>query len=322
MQRYLVNRLLLIIPTVIIISFAIFLIFRLLPGDVALNILSDDGRSTVDPVEYQELRDELGLNDPLMVQYGGWLWDLVRLDGGKSLVTGTSVFSDLGRTLPITLELAAFAIVISGIIALPLGVIGALNQNGVWDLSGRLFTTIGLAMPSFLAGALLFLLLVNQFSWIPPLEFTPFFEDPVANLQQMIFPALVLGFASSAVLTRITRSSMLEVLRQDYVRTARAKGLSPGLVVRRHSLRNALLPLVTLAGIEVAFLLGGSVIVERIFVLPGLGSQMLSAIELRDWVTVQTVVTVFALSILPLNVILDVLYGWLDPRIRLGGGTS
>ena len=205
---------------------------------------------------------------------------------------------------------------------MPVGVIGAINQNGVWDLSGRFFTTIGLAMPSFLAGALLLLLLVNQFSWIPPLEFTPFFEDPVANLQQMIFPALVLGFASSAVLARITRSSMLEVLRQDYVRTARAKGLPPGLVVRRHSLRNALLPLVTLAGLEVGFLLGGSIIVERIFVLPGIGFQLLKAIEVRDWVTVQTIVTIFALSILPLNVALDLLYGWLDPRIRLGGGTA
>ena len=322
MQRYLVSRLLLIIPTVIIISFAIFLIFRLLPGDVALNILSDDGRKTVDPVEYQELRDELGLNDPLMVQYGGWLWDLVRLDGGTSLVTRSSVFSDLRRTLPITLELAVLSIVIGVGIAVPVGVIGAINQNGVWDLSGRFFTTIGLAMPSFLAGALLLLLLVNQFSWIPPLEFTPFFEDPVANLQQMIFPALVLGFASSAVLARITRSSMLEVLRQDYVRTARAKGLPPGLVVRRHSLRNALLPLVTLAGLEVGFLLGGSIIVERIFVLPGIGFQLLKAIEVRDWVTVQTIVTIFALSILPLNVALDLLYGWLDPRIRLGGGTA
>ena len=322
MQRYLVNRFLLIIPTVIIISFAIFLIFRLLPGDVALNILSDDGRKTVDPVEYQELRDELGLNDPLMVQYGGWLWDLVRLDGGTSLVTRSSVFSDLRRTLPITLELAVLSIVIGVGIAVPVGVIGAINQNGVWDLSGRFFTTIGLAMPSFLAGALLLLLLVNQFSWIPPLEFTPFFEDPVVNLQQMIFPALVLGFASSAVLARITRSSMLEVLRQDYVRTARAKGLPPGLVVRRHSLRNALLPLVTLAGLEVGFLLGGSIIVERIFVLPGIGFQLLKAIEVRDWVTVQTIVTIFALSILPLNVALDLLYGWLDPRIRLGGGTA
>ena len=322
MQRYLVNRFLLIIPTVIIISFAIFLIFRLLPGDVALNILSDDGRKTVDPVEYQELRDELGLNDPLMAQYGGWLWDLVRLDGGTSLVTRSSVFSDLRRTLPITLELAVLSIVIGVGIAVPVGVIGAINQNGVWDLSGRFFTTIGLAMPSFLAGALLLLLLVNQFSWIPPLEFTPFFEDPVVNLQQMIFPALVLGFASSAVLARITRSSMLEVLRQDYVRTARAKGLPPGLVVRRHSLRNALLPLVTLAGLEVGFLLGGSIIVERIFVLPGIGFQLLKAIEVRDWVTVQTVVTIFALSILPLNVALDLLYGWLDPRIRLGGGTA
>ncbi len=322
MQRYLVNRFLLIIPTAIIVSFAIFLIFRLLPGDVALNILSDDGRKTVDPVEYQELRDELGLNDPLMVQYGGWLWDLVRLDGGKSLVTGTAVFSDLRRTLPITLELAVFSIFIGVSIAVPLGVIGAINQNGLWDLSGRFFTTIGLAMPSFLAGALLLLLLVNQFSWIPPLEFTPFFDDPLTNLQQMIFPALVLGFASSAVLARITRSSMLEVLRQDYVRTARAKGLPPGLVVRRHSLRNALLPLVTLAGLEVGFLLGGSIIVERIFVLPGIGSQLLKAIEVRDWVTVQTVVTIFALSILPLNVALDLLYGWLDPRIRLGGAAS
>ena len=322
MQRYLVNRFLLIIPTVIIISFAIFLIFRLLPGDVALNILSDDGRKTVDPVEYQELRDELGLNDPLMVQYGGWLWDLVRLDGGTSLVTRSSVFSDLRRTLPITLELAVLSIAIGVGIAVPVGVIGAINQNGIWDLSGRFFTTIGLAMPSFLAGALLLLLLVNQFSWIPPLEFTPFFDDPVVNLQQMIFPSLVLGFASSAVLARITRSSMLEVLRQDYVRTARAKGLSPGLVVRRHSLRNALLPLVTLAGLEVGFLLGGSIIVERIFVLPGIGFQLLKAIEVRDWVTVQTVVTIFALSILPLNVALDLLYGWLDPRIRLGGGTA
>ena len=316
MQNYLTRRLLLMIPTVLVVSLVIFYMFRLLPGDVALNFLTDGGRLTLDREQYDALRAQLGLDRPLFAQYLSWLWDMVRLNGGTSLVTGEPVFNDIARKLPVTAELAALSLLISFAIAVPVGVIGAIKQDSVWDYLGRTFAISGLAMPNFLVGALVFLVLVKYFQWIPPLEFVSLTDDPLENLTQLIFPALVLGHSNSAALARMTRSSMLEVLRQDYVRTARAKGLPARMVIGRHALRNALLPILTVAGVQAGTLLAGAVIVEEIFVLPGIGSRMVDAIFGREWITVQTIVTLFAVMILSLNVVIDALYSWLDPRIR------
>ena len=316
MNTYALRRLLLAIPTLLIVSLVIFFIFRMLPGDAALIEVSEGGRSSVDPAQYQRAIKELGLDRPAIEQYGSWIWGLLRGDGGNSLVSGRPVFEVLAKSIPVTVELAFLALLIGLIISLPLGVMSAVKQDQMWDYGGRLFTVLGLALPSFLAGAVLLLVMVIVFKWLPPLEYTTFLESPTRNLGHLIWPALILAYHESAILVRMTRSSMLEVLRQDYIRTANAKGLQPRVAVVRHALRNALLPVVTIAGIQFASLLAGSVIAETIFVLPGIGSQLLGAIESRDWVVVQTIVFLIAATVLTLNVVLDLLYAWLDPRIR------
>ena len=316
MRTYIARRLLLIVPTIFLVTLFIFAIFRLLPGDAALVRASEGGVSSVDEEQYQQIRHELGLDRPAIVQYGDWVWNLLQGDGGNSFISGQPVFKELKESLPITLELTVMALVISLVIAIPIGVFTAMRQDQLGDYVGRLFTTIGLAAPSFLAGSMLILILVLYVHWLPPLEYKPLLEDPKDNLGQMIWPALILGFHNSAILARITRSAMLEVLRQDYMRTAYAKGLAPRVSVVRHALRNAFLPVVTIAGLEAGNLLGGAVIAENIFVLPGVGNHLIDGIEDRDWVTVQTIVTMFAATFLTLNLIVDLLYAWLDPRIR------
>ena len=318
MRAYLIRRLLLIIPTVLVVSLVLFYIFRLLPGDIVINFLTDGGRVQLDREQYAQMRAELGLDRPLFNQYLSWLWDMVRLNGGTSLLTGEPVFKDIARRLPVTAELAGLSLLIAFAIAIPVGVIGAIKQDSIWDYAVRTFSISGLAMPSFMVGSLVILLLVTYFQWIPPLEFSTLADDPLENLTQMILPALVLGHSNSAALARMTRSSMLEIMRQDYVRTARAKGLIARHVIGRHALRNALLPILTVAGVQAGSLLAGAVIIESIFVLPGIGSRMLDAIFRREWVTVQTIVTLFALMILSMNLLIDILYSWLDPRIRYG----
>lgn len=316
MTTYVIRRLLLAVPSVLVVSILVFTLFRLLPGDAALIKVSEGGTSSVDAERYERVLKELGLDRPAIQQYGDWIWGLLRGDGGTSLITKRPVFEDLKRTVPITLELAILALFMGLVISLPIGVVSAVRQNGWWDYGGRLFAIIGLSMPSFLAGSMLLLLMVVVFSWLPPLHYTPIQDSPIKNLNHMIWPALILGFNSSAILARITRSSMLEVLRQDYVRTAWSKGLHPREVVVRHALRNALLPVVTLTGIQFAYLIAGSVIAEKIFVLPGVGSQLLDAIETRDWVVVQTLVMLIAVTVLVLNIVADLLYAVVDPRIR------
>ena len=316
MSTYVIQRLLLAVPSVLLVSILVFTLFRLLPGDAALIKVSEGGTSSVDAERYERVLKELGLDRPAIQQYGDWIWGLLRGDGGTSLITKRPVFEDLKRTVPITLELAILALFMALVISLPIGVVSAVRQNGWWDYGGRLFAIIGLSMPSFLAGSMLLLLMVVVFNWLPPLQYTPIQDSPITNLNHMIWPAFILGFNASAILARITRSSMLEVLRQDYVRTAWSKGLHPRAVVVRHALRNALLPVVTLTGIQFAYLIGGSVIAEKIFALPGVGSQLLNGIQTRDWVVVQTLVMLIAVTVLVLNIIADLLYAVVDPRIR------
>ena len=316
MQVYIVRRLLLIVPTLFVVSLIIFFILRLLPGDVALVILAGGGDVEVDPQEYTKLRQELGLDRPFYEQYVSWIWGLARLEGGESLFTRRPVFSEIGAGLPVTVELAILSNLIAMVIAIPVGVISAIRQDSIWDYALRIFAISGMAMPVFWTGSLIILLLVIYFQWLPPLQYASLWDDPISNLKQMMFPAITLAHFQAALLSRMTRSTMLEVLRQDYVRTAWAKGLVPRVVILRHALRNALLPVVTLMGLQFGRQLGGTVIVESIFVLPGVGFLLVDAILNRDWPMVQTLITLFAVSFMLINLLVDLVYSWLDPRIR------
>ncbi len=317
MGAYIGRRLFLFLPSVFVVSVIIFLVMQLFPGDVALLILAGDGNAEVDPQLYAELREELGLNRPVLWQYGSWLIGLASLDPGDSLYSGRPIFTEIADSLPVTFELAVLSTIISLVVAIPTGLLAAARQNTPWDYGIRLLAISGLSMPPFFTGSLVILSLIIFFRWIPPLEYASFLSNPTNNLQQMIFPAAVLGFAHAALLSRMTRSSMLEVMRQDYVRTAWAKGLVPRVVLVRHALRNALIPIVTVAGIQFGGMFAGSVVLEGIFALPGVGLLLVDSILNRDWPMVQTLVTLFALVFLVINLLVDVMYGWLDPRVRL-----
>ncbi len=316
MRTYIIRRLILAIPTIFVVSVVVFFLVNYLPGDAALVKVSEGGRSAYTPEQYERAVKELRLDDPWYQRYGGWVGGLFRGDGGKSLISNEPVFSELRQKIPVTVELAVMAMVLGLALSVPIGVLSAVRQDSVWDYGGRLFATVGLALPEFLAGSMLLLTLSLAFNWAPQLVYTPFFEDPLSNLEQFVFPAVILAFHQSAILVRMTRSAMLEVLRQDYMRTAYAKGLRPAVSIVRHALRNAFLPVITIAGIQAANMLGGSVIVERLFSLPGIGAQVVQGLEARDWTVVQTVVLLITIVIVGLNIALDVLYAWFDPRIR------
>lgn len=317
MQGYLIRRVLLIIPTLFVVTILIFSIMRLLPGDAALVILAGNStQGSVDTKRYQEVRHELGLDESYVKQYTKWLWGIAHLDLGKSLNSGESISSEIARTIPVTVELALLSTIIGLMVAIPIGAISAVYQDSPWDYLLRIFGLSGMAMPVFWTGSMMILLLVIFFRWLPPVEWASLFKDPVTNLKQIILPSIALAHFQAALLSRMTRSSLLEVMRQDYVRTARAKGLGSRIVLQRHALRNALLPVITFAGLQFGSLLGGAVIVESIFVLPGVGFLLLHAVLNRDWVMIQALVTLLALSFMLVNLLVDLLYAWLDPRIR------
>lgn len=318
MRRYIAKRLLAMAPIALGVSLIIFTLMRVLPGDIALIILAGEGSegSSVKPEEVAALRESLGLDRPLAEQYATWIWGLVRLDAGKSLWHNRSVFEEIGKRLPLSLELALLSAIVSLAIAIPIGTISAMRQDAWVDYVFRIIAIGGISMPTFWAGTLIMLALVIFFGWMPPLGFTGPFQDPLKNLQQLIWPALALGYYFSAVVSRMTRSCMLEVLRQDYIRTAWSKGLRERIVIVRHALKNALLPVVTIVGVQVGHLIGGTVVMEQIFVLPGMGNALLDAISRRDYPVVQTIIVLMALMFLVVNLVVDLLYGWLDPRIR------
>ena len=317
MARYIVRRLLLIIPTLFVISVVIFAMIRIAPGDPAVVYLSRGEPTKIDEVELADFREKHGLNRPLVTQYGSWVWGLARFEGGLSLWSNRPVFTEISTALPATIELAVISTLIALVIAVPAGLISAIRRDSAWDYGFRAFGITGLAMPDFFTGSMLILILVIFFQWIPPLEYHGFFEDPLANLGQMIWPALILGHIQAALLSRMIRSTTLEVLQQDYVRTAKAKGLRNSAVYLRHAFRNALLPVVTVAGVQFGQVLGGAVIVENIFAIPGIGFKLLEAVQHRDYVMLQTIVVLFALAILLVNLVVDLFYGLLDPRIRI-----
>ena len=317
MLTHLVRRLLLFIPVLVLVSALIFVLVRVLPGDVAVLILAGpEGSSGVSQEALARVRADLGLDRPLHVQYLAWIGDVLRLNLGNSFISRESIVSEIGRRLPVTAEFAVLTLLISLLIAIPVGIISAIRQSTWVDYLVRVVSIAGLTAPTFWTGSLIILVLMVYFDWTPPLGYVTPLQDPWTNLQQMVFPALAMGYFYSAVVSRMTRSTMLEVLRQEYIRTAWAKGLRERVVVIRHALRNAILPVVTISGFQFGHLLGGSVILETLFALPGLGSGLIDAIQGRDYVVVQTFILLMAVWFLLTNLFVDLLYAWLDPRVR------
>jgi peptide/nickel transport system permease protein len=318
MRSYIIRRLLLFIPALIGASMLIFVLMRLVPGDIAEILVYQAGSETsgVQQKQIQKIREELGLERPVVIQYLSWIGGAVRGDFGKSYSQRRPVWDILKERFPRSMELAILTLAIAVVWAIPLGVISAVHQNGALDYVARIASLSGLSIPLFVSGALILYGLVRVFHWLPPLEFVAFTEDPLENLKQLIWPALAQAYYISAPITRLTRSQMLEVIRQDYVRTARAKGLAERAVVYRHALRNSLLPVVTFIGWWGGRLLGGLVIMEIIFVVPGMGTALVQAVSQRDYPTVQAMVFVMAVVFLVVNLLVDLLYVWLDPRIH------
>ena len=317
MLEYLIRRLLLIVVTVIGVTMVIFALLRVVPGDAATAALGDEGAGVGLTEETRaEIRRHLGLDEPLVAQYGIWIWNLVRLDPGDSFVTGEPITQEIRHAIPITLQLAVMSFIIATVLALTSGVLSALKQDTWVDYLFRILAAGGLAMPGFWLGILTIVALSLWFDYVPFARYKPFFNDPWGNLQQFFFPALILGCRSAAVMARMVRSSMLEVLKQEYITTAWAKGLRQWVVIGRHAIKNAAIPVVTLGGFQVAGLLGGVVVVERVFNLPGTGTFMINALLSRDYYMVQTLVTLFALVVIFSNFLVDMMYAWLDPRVR------
>jgi peptide/nickel transport system permease protein len=318
MRSYIIRRVLLFIPALIGASVLIFVLMRLVPGDIAEILVYQAGSETsgVQQKQIQKIREELGLERPVVIQYLSWIGGAVRGDFGKSYSQRRPVWDILKERFPRSMELAILTLAIAVVWAIPLGVVSAVHQNGPLDYLARIASLSGLSIPLFVSGALILYGLVRVFHWLPPLEFVAFTEDPLENLKQLIWPALAQAYYISAPITRLTRSQMLEVIRQDYVRTARAKGLAERAVVYRHALRNSLLPVVTFIGWWGGRLLGGLVIMEIIFVVPGMGTALVQAVSQRDYPTVQAMVFVMAVVFLVVNLVVDLLYVWLDPRIH------
>ena len=317
MQAYIAKRCLLFIPTLLMATLMAFLLLRVIPGDPALvKLAGETGDSSFTPAELHDLQVKLGTDRPLYVQYGKWVWGMLRLDFGESMFFEEPVAEDLAAKFPITLELTVLAMLIATIIAVPLGLVSAIKQDTPADYIARIISITGVALPNFWVGILIVYFLVLLFAWMPPLGYANLWDDPVTNLQQFIFPALALGFFEMAFTARVTRSSMLEVYREDYTRTARGKGLAERVVILRHALKNALLPVVTVSAFQFGRLLAGTVVIENIFMVPGMGKLLVDSVFHRDYTEVQAIVVVITVSVLILNLLLDVVYGWLNPRIR------
>ncbi len=312
MHLYLARRLLLVVPTLLGVTIVVFLMVRLLPGD-AVSMLQQDYAYARDA---DELRARLGLDLPVHVQYFAWLGGLLHGNLGTSLRSNEPVTIELSNRMPVTTELGLMAMAIGLLIAVPVGVISAVRQDSRTDYLARGVAIGMLAIPGFWLGTLVITLPSIWWQWTPPLRYTKLWEDPGKNLGQMIIPAIILGIALSGTVMRLTRAQMLEVLRQDYVRTAAAKGLDEWAVVFRHALRNAFIPVLTLLGLEVAIVVGGAVVIENVFALPGIGRYLLEGIQYRDYPVIQALNLIFATVIVLMNLLVDVLYGVFDPRVR------
>ena len=314
MGGYILRRVLLTIPTLFVVSLVIFSLVRLLPGDTVLAQVQEN--NYIPPELLEQMRAELGLDEHPVKQYVVWSSGLLRGDFGDSLVTGDPVLPEIRRRLGISLEIALIAMLVAVIIAVPLGVIAAVKQDSWIDYGARFFAITGLSVPEFWLATMLLLFLSREVGWLPQFGWFEPWKHPKENFLAVIFPALIVGYRLSAVSSRMTRSAMLEVLREDYVRTARAKGLAERTIVIRHALRNSLIPVVTIFGTQLSFVLGGLIIVEQIFSLPGMGRYTFDAVIRRDYTAVQGAVMVMALIYVLVNLAIDLLYSVIDPRIR------
>ena len=318
MRNYIIRRLLLLIPIMLGVSFLTFTAFRIIPGDAA--ILRCGFGCTPEVVE--ALRHDLGLDQPWYEQYGDWVWGIVQGDFGESITeSGLPVTTELGRRLPITGEILIMSVILSVVLGIPPGILSAIRPGTPLDFIARLGSVLGLSVPNFWLGTLVITFGLVWFGWSPPQfgsGYVPFFDDPWVNLQQFFFPSLVLATGIAAGIMRLTRSSMLEVLRNDYIRTAWSKGLRERTVVVRHALKNALIPVVTVLGLSIGGLIGGAVLVETVFALNGVGFWVVSSVIRRDIFVVMSLTLIFALTYVVANLVVDIAYGWLDPRIRYG----
>ena len=321
MLIYICKRLLLMIPTLLGAAVLVFLLMRLIPGDVCELRLAGEG-AYVDDKAIRVCREQAGLTRPLAGQFVDWVWGLARGDLGVSMWTGRPITYEIGLRFQLSLQVAVMATLTSVLVAVPLGTVAAMYQDTWLDYGVRAFSIAGLAVPSFWLGILIILALLTGTQalwgvpWMPPIQYTPIWQDPVANLSQLVWPALATGYRYSAVAARMTRSALLEVLQEDYIRTARAKGLAERLIVNRHALKNAMLPVVTVIGIEFAFLIGGLVVTEQVFNLNGLGKLFVESVGNHDYTLTQALVMLVALVFIVTNFVIDLLYAWLDPRIR------
>jgi peptide/nickel transport system permease protein len=315
--RYALRRILLMIPTLVGVAVLVFFLLRLMPGDpVATMLLGDAGGANIPREVLEQERARLGLDQPLWVQFFKWFAGILQGDFGYSMWTGKPVAYEIAIRLELSLQVAVMATVLAIVLALPLGTLSAIFKDTWVDQLIRVFSIAGLAVPSFWLGMIIILLLLTYFSWIPPLTFTSFAEDPWENLSQLVWPALAVGYRYSAVATRMMRSSILEVLQEDYIRTARAKGVAERWVVARHAMRNAMLPVVTVIGLEFAFLIGGLVVTEQVFNLNGIGKLFVQAVARSDFTMIQSLVLLVAVFFVLVNLVIDLLYAALDPRIR------
>ena len=316
MQKYILRRVLLAIPALIGLTIIIFLVMRILPGDVLTVMFGEEGTLQLSEEDRQRIIASLGLDKPIYLQYVDWLQDIVTLKLGQSFWRSSTVMDLIMSRGPITLEIAIISVLLSWIIGLPVGILAAMKRNSVFDYIGRFFSVLFLAIPNFWLGTVIVLTLVLTLEWKAPLGVINIWEDPWANLQIVWGPALVLGLGQAAYVCRMARSALLETIHEDYIRTARAKGLAERLVIMRHALRNAIMPVVTLSGVLLGFLIGGSVAVEQAFGVPGLGRTLVAAFFERDYVVIQNLVLLYGVVFVLTNLLVDISYAWIDPRIR------
>ena len=321
MRKYIIKRLLLVIPTLFGAAALVFIMLRLIPGDVCEIRMAGEG-GYYDQASIEQCREEMGTNKPMVTQFVDFVWGLMRFDFGISMWTGRPVLEEIALRFELSLQVAIMATIIGVIIAIPLGTISAVKQNTWIDYIVRGISIAGIATPSFWLGIMIIigLLVTTQHflgtPWMPPITYKPIWEDPFYNLSMLIWPTVATGYRYSAVVMRMTRSALLEVLREDYVRTARAKGLWDKAIIRRHALKNALLPVVTIVGLEFAFLMGGLVVTEQVFNLNGVGKLFLSSVLNNDYTMTQSLVMLVVMIFVMVNFVVDICYAWLDPRIR------
>jgi peptide/nickel transport system permease protein len=317
MLRYTVNRVLLMIPTLIGVAVLVFFMLRVVPGDVVeIKLRGDGGTVSQETIEME--RKRMGLDKPLVTQFGEWMVGMATLDFGKSMWTERPVMEEIALRLELSLQVALMATIIAVLLAVPMGTLAALFRDTWIDYAVRILTIGGLSIPSFWFGMLIMLTLLGLFNWLPPITFTPIYVDPIANLTQLIWPAMAVGYRYCAVVARMIRSSLLEVLNEDYIRTARAKGVFEKLVISRHALRNALLPAITVIGLEFTFLIGGLVVTEQVFNLNGIGQLFVQSVSRNDFTLIQGMVMLIAAFYVFVNLLIDLLYAVFDPRIRYG----